>query len=460
MSSDAQSAAIPEADIMQQSLDRTTASGDREAEVAAAAAAADTSALASQSLDRTTTSADQEAEVAAATDTSAVASRSLDRTTTSGDREGEVAASEETSFLESYDLGDMLSQSTFAVVRHASHKLTGEGIAVKVFQHSEDNEKRLRVSKEVSIQQGLYHPNIVRFREVFQEPDYQYIVMDAWDGGDLFDLLTRERRFSEKRTAAYMQQILNGISYLHEMQICHRDTKPENIVCKTRGAAEDVLLQLIDFSVARRFEIGEYLTTMVGSIYYVAPEIIKNRYTPACDLWSCGVIQYMLLCGYPPFRGNTDHDILVRVCRSVVKFPDRYFRGVSEDAKDFTRALLNTDVKKRYTADQALESTWITSNAPPRPPTLVMSVSSSDRVPALEAGKTSSQLALCMHTISGDLVRLSVDEDASVGYVTYLVGAARGVDSGQRVRIIGSSGKLLQETECIGDALVADVEIP
>eukprot|EP00930_Biecheleria_cincta_P015450 TRINITY_DN12893_c0_g2_i1.p1 TRINITY_DN12893_c0_g2~~TRINITY_DN12893_c0_g2_i1.p1 ORF type:complete len:420 (+),score=45.47 TRINITY_DN12893_c0_g2_i1:50-1261(+) len=386
--------------------------------------------------------------------------QSLGRTTRSIDREGEVTA--DRSFLASYELGDMLSESSFAVVRHTSHKMTGEKPAVKVFKQSEDDETRMRISLEVSIQRTLYHPNIVRFREVFQEPDYVYIVMDSWAGGDLFDHLISERRFSEKRTAFYMQQILSGISYLHEVQVCHRDTKLENVVLKTRGAAEDALLQLIDFSLARRFEIGEDLTTMVGSIYYMAPEIITTRCTPACDLWSCGVIQYMMLCGYPPFRGNTDHDILVKACTSVVEFPERYFTGVSEDAKNLTRALMNADFKKRYTADQALESAWIKANAPPRPPNLVLSVSSFDRPTALESETNiiTSRLSVCMHTISGDSMRLSVDEDASVGYVTYLVGAARGVDSGQRVRIIGSSGKLLQETECIGDALVADVEIP
>eukprot|EP00930_Biecheleria_cincta_P015452 TRINITY_DN12893_c0_g4_i1.p1 TRINITY_DN12893_c0_g4~~TRINITY_DN12893_c0_g4_i1.p1 ORF type:complete len:412 (+),score=51.79 TRINITY_DN12893_c0_g4_i1:25-1260(+) len=392
-----------------------------------------------------------------------VVQQTLDRrTTTREDQEGDLASAD-ASFLASYELGGLLCESIFAAVHHASHKLTGERVAAKVFRHSGDNEKRMRMSKEVSLQQGLYHPNVVRFRHVFEEPQNMYIVMNAWDGGDLFEHLSREKRFSERCTAAYMQQILSGISYLHEMQICHRDTKPENIVMNTRGAGEHPLLQLIDFSIARRFEIGEYLTTMVGSIYYVAPEIFKNRYTPACDLWSCGVIHYMLLCGYPPFRGSNYHDILVRASRGVLKFSRKYFGEVSEAAKDFTRALLNTDFEKRYTADQALDSAWINATAPPRPPTLVMSVSSCDRVTALEkeaSANTSQQLSVCMHTISGNSMRLSVEEDASIGQVTELVAAAGGLDSGQRVRIIGSNGNLLREAECISAILEADREIP
>ena len=158
--------------------------------------------------------------------------------------------------------------------------------------------------------------------------------------------------------------MLSAVSFLHSRHICHRDLKLENWVLES---GKDVWspLKLIDFGLSTHYTPGHRLSRVVGSSYYVAPEVLKKSYTEACDLWSLGVIVYMLLSGAPPFYGRNDEAIKASIVQGAYTFPHELFRDVSDDAMAFVACLLSYSIEYRYTAEQALTHPWLTANCDP-----------------------------------------------------------------------------------------------
>merc|ERR1712032_147806 len=188
--------------------------------------------------------------------------------------------------------------------------------------------------------------------------------MEIAAGGELFDKIIESGHFTEVQAAVLMQQIVRAIYYMHENQVCHRDLKPENFLFMTKDPIEKALLKIIDFGLSYKFTQNQVLTTKAGTPYYVAPQVLAGKYDQLSDLWSVGVIMYVMLCGYPPFFGETDAEVLSKVRLGNFSFNAADWKNVSEDAKNLIRMLLKMNPRDRYTAEQALNHEWIKNKAP------------------------------------------------------------------------------------------------
>jgi len=223
-----------------------------------------------------------------------------------------------------------------------------------------------KLQKEVNIMLALDHPNIVKLYQTFEDSRFVYLILDKCCGGELFERVVVDGRLSEQSTALIMHQIFRATHYMHSMGICHRDLKPENFLFHLDAPIERNTVKVIDFGIATVFEPDTELTTKTGTPFYVAPEVVASawpRYGPECDLWSCGVIMYVLLCGRLPFKGHNDASTLQKVMAGKFHFPSEQFAGVSEAAKTMIKQLLVKDPLQRMTSGEALNDPWITHTA-------------------------------------------------------------------------------------------------
>jgi len=224
-----------------------------------------------------------------------------------------------------------------------------------------------KLQEEVNVLRELRgHDNVIRLYDVFCVDNELFIITELGRGGDLFHLLTTHPKHgvTEAYAAKTVAQMLSAVAFLHSRHICHRDLKLENWVLES---GKDVWspLKLIDFGLSTHFTPGHRLSRVVGSSYYVAPEVLKKSYTEACDLWSLGVIVYMLLSGAPPFYGKNDEAIKASIVNGEYTFPHELFRDVSDEAMAFVSTLLSYNTEYRYTADQALTHPWLSANCEP-----------------------------------------------------------------------------------------------
>eukprot|EP00532_Pseudo-nitzschia_australis_P002035 CAMPEP_0168182832 /NCGR_PEP_ID=MMETSP0139_2-20121125/12102_1 /TAXON_ID=44445 /ORGANISM="Pseudo-nitzschia australis, Strain 10249 10 AB" /LENGTH=498 /DNA_ID=CAMNT_0008103785 /DNA_START=618 /DNA_END=2114 /DNA_ORIENTATION=+ len=224
-----------------------------------------------------------------------------------------------------------------------------------------------KLQEEVNVLRELRgHDNVIRLYDVFCVDNELFIITELGRGGDLFHLLTTHPKHgvTEAYAAKTVSEMLSAVAFLHSRSICHRDLKLENWVLES---GKDVWspLKLIDFGLSTHYRQGERLTRVVGSSYYVAPEVLKKSYTESCDLWSLGVIVYMLLSGAPPFYGKNDEAIKASIVQGEYTFPHELFRDVSDEAMAFVSTLLSYNIEYRYTAAQALTHPWLAANCEP-----------------------------------------------------------------------------------------------
>eukprot|EP01066_Platyproteum_vivax_P002571 Platyproteum_vivax@DN1314_c0_g1_i1.p1 len=253
-----------------------------------------------------------------------------------------------------------LGQGTYGSVCKAVDRQTRAVRAVKTISKQQvKNVERFR--QEIAIMKIMDHPNIIKLYETFEDQRNIYLVMELCTGGELFDRIIDEGHFTEKDAAQLVKQILAAVYYCHQNNVMHRDLKPENFLFLTKEP--DSPLKIIDFGLSCRFTPGQIMSTKAGTPYYVAPQVLAGKYDESCDLWSAGVIMYILLCGYPPFYGETDADVLSKVRLGTYTFNQPDWRHVSDDAKDLIRKLLKMQPKDRLTAAQALQHPWIQSLA-------------------------------------------------------------------------------------------------
>ena len=257
-----------------------------------------------------------------------------------------------------YKFMDILGKGAYGEVRKATHRITGMIRAIKsVSKVDMKTEQKLRLINEVEILKNLDHPNIIRVYEFFEDSVFFYIVTELCVGGELFDRIMEKTIVEENESAVIMRQILSAVFYFHSKNIVHRDLKPENILYESKKAEAQV--KITDFGTSRVFMKNEELTNTYGTVYYIAPEVLKGKYTGKCDVWSCGIILYVLLCGFPPFGGTTDNDIMERIKRGPIPFDSFEWEDVSQEAKSLISAMCNYDTDRRLTASQALEHSWI-----------------------------------------------------------------------------------------------------
>merc|ERR1712151_363364 len=203
--------------------------------------------------------------------------------------------------------------------------------------------------------------------ETFEDTKNVYLVMELCGGGELFDRIVTAGHFTETWAACVMQQIFRSIFYIHESGVVHRDLKPENFLRLNKGPIDKNVVKIIDFGLSTRWTPGQILTTKVGTPYYVAPQVLNGSYDNLCDLWSCGVIMFILLVVYPPFAGQTDNEVFAKVRLGNVTFDKADWRCISNDAQDLVKYLLKVRPRERCTAEQALNHIWIKHAAPQAP---------------------------------------------------------------------------------------------
>lgn len=243
---------------------------------------------------------------------------------------------------------------SFSKVFLAEHILTGQLRCIKKMNKNDlTDTEQVDVLSEIQLLKEIDHPNVMKIFEYYEDEYYMYIVSEYYAGGELFDFIQANGAISEQLAANIIGQILLALNYLHKNNIIHRDLKPENLVFEAKEP--NALLKLIDFGSSKRIKQNEHLRAIFGTIYYIAPEVLQNNYNFKCDIWSCGVIAYILLCGKPPFNGRRDNEIIKQIKAGYIDMTDGIWKEISEEAKNFISKMLTLDPNQRPTAKELLK---------------------------------------------------------------------------------------------------------
>jgi len=263
-----------------------------------------------------------------------------------------------------YSIGSKLGTGGFAVVRKCKRRSDGVVFALKVINKKNlDKDDLVILESEVNIMRQVEHSNIIKMYDIFDSRSKMCLVLDLMEGGELFDRIIEKGHFSEKDAATSFVQMVDALGYLHSKQIVHRDLKPENLLFATKN--NDSAIKLIDFGLAGSTKTG-LLKTPCGTPNYVAPEILRrSKYGTQADMWSIGVILYIILCGFPPFYDENDDlsRLYRKIKRAEYDMPSPYWDNISNNAKDLVRKLLQPDPKKRMTAAMTLQHPWCKGGA-------------------------------------------------------------------------------------------------
>jgi calcium/calmodulin-dependent protein kinase I len=263
-------------------------------------------------------------------------------------------------FDELYRLKGVLGTGAFSTVREGFHRSNADiSYAVKCINRkklSEEDEAALL--DEVSILKEMKHPHIIRLFDFFTEPSTYYLVMERMRGGELFDRIVAKAYYNEKEARDTCKLILQAVEYCHHHNVAHRDLKPENLLLLSD--IDDSAVKIADFGFAKKVYEPNSLTTQCGTPGYVAPEILEGTaYDERADMWSVGVILYILLGGYPPFIESTQRDLFRKIRKGEYEFHEEYWGTVSQDAKTLISSLLTVSAAERLTAKAALLNPWI-----------------------------------------------------------------------------------------------------
>jgi calcium-dependent protein kinase len=257
-----------------------------------------------------------------------------------------------------YTIGDICGSGAFATVRKVTNKVSGQVRALKIIKKQKGQDSA-RMYLEVEILKKLVHPNIMQIFEFYEDKKNFYIITELCEGGELFDQIVDKGSFNETEAAWVMKQLMNAINYIHSNNIVHRDLKPENILLDTK---KNNIIKIIDWGTARFFEKNKKMNKVSGTPYYIAPEVLFEKYDEKCDIWSCGVIMYILLCGYPPFNGETDNEILNKIKTGKFVFPEEEWDNISDEGKDLISKMLEFNPSNRFSASDCLNHKWLTDN--------------------------------------------------------------------------------------------------
>jgi len=289
---------------------------------------------------------------------------------------------------DSYEILESLGSGAYAEVFRCLHKKEKVSYAVKIVSKKKAGQSAINSAlNEVEMLRSLTHPNLIAFKDQFDANASIQIVLELVEGGELFECIVELEHFTEDVTARLMENLLGVVKYMHSCGICHRDIKPENLLMKDKGArniakvksAEATMqlltnVKLVDFGFACKFDPGlRTLTQCCGTPNFIAPEILQHGYfktteegyNEKCDVWSLGVLAYILLCGYPPFHGDSRAQLFRQVATGKIAFhADTIWPEISQGAKDFVSFLMTPDVNRRPSADQALQHSWLRGDRP------------------------------------------------------------------------------------------------
>ncbi|XP_006259476.3 myosin light chain kinase, smooth muscle isoform X1 [Alligator mississippiensis] len=268
-----------------------------------------------------------------------------------------VSINTEQKVAEFYNIEERLGSGKFGQVFKLVEKKTGKVWAGKFFKAYSAKDKE-NIRQEIGIMNCLHHPKLVQCVDAFEEKANIVMVLEIVSGGELFErIIDEDFELTERECIKYMKQISEGVQYIHKQGIVHLDLKPENIMCVNKTGTS---IKLIDFGLARRLETAGSLKVLFGTPEFVAPEVIN--YEPigyATDMWSIGVICYILVSGLSPFMGDNDNETLANVTSATWDFDDEAFDEISDDAKDFISNLLKKDMKSRLDCTKCLQHPWL-----------------------------------------------------------------------------------------------------
>eukprot|EP01026_Neomeris_dumetosa_P050353 TRINITY_DN4412_c0_g1_i1.p1 TRINITY_DN4412_c0_g1~~TRINITY_DN4412_c0_g1_i1.p1 ORF type:complete len:392 (-),score=46.63 TRINITY_DN4412_c0_g1_i1:2722-3744(-) len=265
-------------------------------------------------------------------------------------------------FLKRYEVSETVGVGGFAVVKRGVDKQTRQDVAIKVVDKSRYGAGDNSLEREIEVLTKVDHPNCIKLFAVYITNRKVYIVTELVSGGELLDRVTARGNYSERHAAILISQILEGVKYLHGHGIVHRDLKLENMIMLNER--DDSPVKIADFGLSKFFSPDTILSTVCGSPQYVAPEVLgvasgSQAYSPAVDMWSVGVILFILLSGYSPFDDENDAVLFDKIRQGNYDADDPIWDVVSEGAKDLVSKLLDVNPENRLTAEQALEHPWI-----------------------------------------------------------------------------------------------------
>merc|ERR1712000_5931 len=279
---------------------------------------------------------------------------------------GEEGADPITVFDEKYEIGEVLGRGAFSVVKKVTSKRSGRTYAVKIIDKKNVGQDMQRLRIEIDILTRVKHPNIINLKEIMEDDDTLYIITELVTGGELFDKIVELGAYTEADAAKLVARMVSAIDYLHSMNIVHRDLKPENLLLKDSSNVSEV--KLADFGLSKIVSEGvqkQLMQTACGTPGYVAPEVLTaDGYDKEVDLWSIGVITYILLCGFPPFYNEHLPVLFEAIMQADYDYPEDYWDEISDTAKNFIDRLLVVDPTKRMTTGEALAHPWLAGKAP------------------------------------------------------------------------------------------------
>jgi calcium-dependent protein kinase len=261
--------------------------------------------------------------------------------------------------LDNYVSDKKLGEGSYGSVYRVKHKDLGIPRAMKKITGSgnKDPEKIKEIENEINLLKSMDHPNIVKIFEFYNTKDGFYLITEYCSGGELFDRILKYKKFDEPNAAYIMFQLLSAVFYCHNQGMIHRDLKPENILIDSEEKDGTLNIKVIDFGTAKLFDKNKTENKVIGSAYYIAPEVLNSKYNEKCDIWSSGVILYILLCGRPPFGGE-DEEILDKIKKGKFDLSSDPWPKISNEAKDLIRHMLDMNPISRISAQKALSHKW------------------------------------------------------------------------------------------------------
>ncbi|EEY65462.1 calcium/calmodulin dependent protein kinase, putative [Phytophthora infestans T30-4] len=262
-------------------------------------------------------------------------------------------------FNEKYRIGRVIGEGNFSVVKECTDRKTGERFAVKCINKAALNPKdRSNLEQEIEILKDLKHPNIIKLCDVFDgDGPMCFLVMEYAEGGELFDRIIAKEYYTEGEAKKVMKVVAKVLRYCHAKGVTHRDLKPENLLYADE--TDSAVIKIADFGFAKLVTEETNMSTMCGTPGYYAPEIVRKLpYDSKCDIWSLGVIAYILLCGFPPFYDENQVEEMRKILNGDFEFVAPYFDGVSQQAKDLICKMLVVQPSKRLTAQEVLDHPW------------------------------------------------------------------------------------------------------
>jgi len=258
-----------------------------------------------------------------------------------------------------YGFGNPIGQGKYGKV-YLGYKKANPTIevAIKVIKIRKIKSNFESVMKEIQMLQSVTHPDIVKILEIYGDSKKLYLVMEHVKGEELFDYIIKREKLYEEEARAIIWQLVEIVKYLNSIKICHRDLKPENIIVDP----ETLKIKLLDFGLSSEFDDLKELLSPVGTPYYVAPEVLNRKYNKEWDMWSVGIITYILLSGAPPFRGESLWDIYNEIFRFNLVFTDPEWKDITKEGIDFIKGLIEPNIAKRMVPDQALKHPWLNDN--------------------------------------------------------------------------------------------------